>query len=257
MIAPVEITRDYRLDLYRGLALWLIFLAHVPGTIINKLTPWNYGFSDAAEAFVFVSGYANAFVYGRVMRQRGFLIAAAQVWRRTFEIYVAQMFLFMLFIGEIAWLSRGSHAFDDAMNIRVFYEHPDEAILAVLQLRFMPVNMDVLPVYIVLLIISPLLLWLLWRIPGVALAIAGALYLLANLSGLNLPAYPRAYWYFNPFAWQLVFVLGAWCGVGAADWVWSLLPGHGDRGQSIGPARLAALEIAAVTLTHSMWTAFT
>src|SRR5579863_2681498 len=114
MITPVDIARDYRLDLYRGLALWLIFLAHVPGTIINKLTPWNYGFSDAAEIFVFVSGYANAFVYGRVMKQRGFLIAAAHVWHRTFGIYVAQIFLFMLFIGEIACLSHGNHAFDDA-----------------------------------------------------------------------------------------------------------------------------------------------
>jgi hypothetical protein len=223
MVPPVEITRDYRLDLYRGLALWLIFLAHVPGSFLNKLTPWNYGFSDAAEIFVFVSGYANAYVYGRVMAQRGFWISAAQVWRRAFEIYVAQMFLFVVFVGEIAYLSRGTHAFDDAMNIRTFLEHPDESILAVLQLRFMPVNMDVLPVYIVLLAVSPPILWLLRRAPALGLGAAAIVYLLANIMGLNLPSYPRGHWYFNPFAWQLVFVLAMWCGLGAAGWVWSAI----------------------------------
>jgi hypothetical protein len=223
MVTAVEITRDYRLDLYRGLALWLIFLAHVPGSFLNKLTPWNYGFSDAAEIFVFVSGYANAYVYGRVMAQRGFWVSAAQVWRRAFEIYVAQMFLFVVFVGEIALLSHGTHAFDDEMNVRTFHEHPDESILAVLQLKFMPVNMDVLPVYIVLLAASPLVLWLLRRTPALALGAAGIVYLLANLAGLNLPSYPRGYWYFNPFAWQLVFVLGTWCGLGGAKWVWSAI----------------------------------
>src|SRR5579871_3898075 len=131
MLSPVEITRDYRLDLYRGLGLWLIFLAHVPGTFFQRFTPWNYGVSDATEVFIFVSGYTAAYVYGRVMAQCGFLVSAAQVWRRTLEIYVAHIFLFTVFIGEIAWLSHGSHAFDDAMNVRIFHEHPDESVLAV------------------------------------------------------------------------------------------------------------------------------
>ena len=87
---PVVIPRDLRLDLYRGGALWLIFLAHIPGTIINQIAPWKYGFSDPAEIFIFVSGYANAYVYGRVMGQRGFLAASAQIERRAFETYVAQ-----------------------------------------------------------------------------------------------------------------------------------------------------------------------
>jgi hypothetical protein len=69
MTKPVEIVRDLRLDLYRGVALWLIFLAHIPGNFVSRFVPFHYGFSDAAEIFVFVSGYANAYVYGRVMQQ--------------------------------------------------------------------------------------------------------------------------------------------------------------------------------------------
>lgn len=220
---PVVIPRDLRLDLYRGGALWLIFLAHIPGTIINQIAPWKYGFSDPAEIFIFVSGYANAYVYGRVMGQRGFLVASAQIERRAFETYVAQMFLFVILIGEVAWLSHGSHAFDDAMNIRILHERPDESILALMQLKFMPVNMDVLPLYIAMMAVSPAILWLLWKVPALALTGAVVLYAGANLLGLNFRAFPHGHWYFNPLAWQLLFVLGAWCGFGAATWVWSLV----------------------------------
>jgi hypothetical protein len=222
-VNPVEIPRDLRLDLYRGLALWLIFLGHVPGTIFNRIAPWNYGFSDPAEVFIFVSGYANAYVYGRVMEQRGFLVAGAQIMRHVFKTYVAQVFLFVMLIGEVYWLSQGSHGFDDAANIRILHERPDESILAVMQLRFMPVNMDVLPLYIVVLGASPVILWLLRKAPALAFAVAGAVYAAANLLGLNFPSFPRGHWYFNPLAWQLLFVIGAWCGLGAASWVWAMV----------------------------------
>jgi hypothetical protein len=220
---PVEIPRDFRLDLYRGYALWLIFLAHVPGTFVNRITPWNYGFSDPAEVFIFVSGYANAYVYGRVMEQRGFVVGGAQIVRRAFEAYVAQIFLFVILIGEVFWLSHGSHALDDAVSIRILHERPDESIVALLQLKFMPVNMNVLPLYVVVLAVSPAVLWLLRKMPAVALALAATVYAAANLFGLNFPSFPQGYWYFNPLAWQFLFVLGAWCGLGAADWVWSLV----------------------------------
>ena len=223
MVNPVEIPRDFRLDLYRGIALWLIFLGHVPGNILNRITPWDYGFSDPAEIFIFVSGYANAYVYGRVMEQRGFVVSAAQILRRAFETYVAQMFLFVIFIAEVALLSHGSHAFDDAMNIRFFRDDPVQSILAVTLLKFMPVNMDVLPLYIVVLAASPVMLWLLRRVPVVALLLSGAIYAIANLTGLDLPSYPKGHWYFDPLAWQFLFVLGAWCGLGAADWLWRLV----------------------------------
>src|ERR1700749_2867309 len=97
--------RDLRLDLFRGIALWLIFLDHIPSNIVNWITIRNYGFSDATEIFVFISGYTAAFVYGRAMRDRGFLVASARILRRAWQIYVAHIFLFTIFMAEIAYVA--------------------------------------------------------------------------------------------------------------------------------------------------------
>ena len=88
MPAPVVVTteRDLRLDLFRGIALWLIFLDHIPSNLVAWVTIRNYGFSDATEIFVFVSGYTAAFVYGREMLQRGFVVAGARILRRVWQI---------------------------------------------------------------------------------------------------------------------------------------------------------------------------
>ena len=97
--------RDLRLDLFRGIALWLIFLDHIPQNIANWFTIRNYGFSDATEIFIFISGYTAAFVYGRAMRERGVVIASARVLRRAWQIYVAHIFLFTIFMAEIAYVA--------------------------------------------------------------------------------------------------------------------------------------------------------
>jgi len=83
--------RDFRIDLFRGLSLWFIFLDHIPETYLNHLTPKNVGFSDAAEILVFLSGLASGSVYGGVARQAGMTTALFRVLRRAFEIYVAQI----------------------------------------------------------------------------------------------------------------------------------------------------------------------
>src|SRR5690349_11307068 len=80
--------RDLRLDFFRGLALWLIFLNHIPSNFVGWFTTRNFGFSDAAEMFVFISGYTAAFVYGRVMIERGFTVAGARILKRVWQIYV-------------------------------------------------------------------------------------------------------------------------------------------------------------------------
>ena len=97
--------RDLRLDLFRGLALWLIFIDHIPSNLVAWATLRNYGFSDATEIFVFVSGYTAAFVYGRAMLERGPLIASARILRRVWQIYVAHVFLFAIYIAEISYVA--------------------------------------------------------------------------------------------------------------------------------------------------------
>jgi len=219
-IAPVAVAggRDLRLDLFRGLALWLIFLDHIPQNVVNWFTLRNYGFSDATEIFIFISGYTAAFVYGRAMRERGFLISSARILRRAWQIYVAHIFLFTMFMAEIAYVTStfSNPLYAEEMNVLGFLKQPDIAILQAMLLKFRPVNMDVLPLYIVLLLLfPPVLRILLWQ-PAYALIGAAAVYVLALHYEINLPAYPEGEWFFNPFAWQLLFVFGAWCAVGGA-----------------------------------------
>src|SRR5260221_10979524 len=102
MPAPVITTgRDLRLDLFRGIALWLIFLDHIPSNVVAWGTIRNYGFSDATEIFVFVSGYTAAFVYGKEMGERGFMIAGAHILRRVWVIYEAPNILFWIYLPGI------------------------------------------------------------------------------------------------------------------------------------------------------------
>src|ERR1700752_4702730 len=105
MPIPARGERDLRLDLSRGLALWLIFLDHIPSNIVNWITIRNYGFSDAAEIFVFISGYTAAFVYGRAMQQRGFIVAGARILKRAWTVYIAHVFIFVVFMAQIAYLT--------------------------------------------------------------------------------------------------------------------------------------------------------
>ncbi len=217
---PIVTTgRDLRLDLFRGLALWLIFVDHIPQNIVNWLTIRNYGFSDAAEIFVFISGYTAAFVYGREMQTSGVIVASARILKRAWQVYVAHIFIFVIFLAEIAYLTRSfdNPLYNEEMGVFDFLNQPGDTLIQALLLKFKPVFMDVLPLYIVLLIAFPPVLWLLLHWPTAALAASVALYTASWNLSWNLPSYPSGVWFFNPLTWQLIFVFGAWCGVGGVD----------------------------------------
>lgn len=217
-VPAVTTERDLRLDLFRGLALWLIFLDHVPNNILAWFTIRNYGFSDATEIFIFISGYTAAFVYGRAMVDRGFIVAGARILKRTWQIYVAHVFLFSIYIAEIAYVASSfdNPLYAEEANALDFLKNPDVTILQALLLKFKPANMDVLPLYIVLLVMFPAVLWLLIRNASLALAASVVLYVATWEFGWNIASYPTGHWFFNPFAWQLLFVFGAWCALGGA-----------------------------------------
>ena len=214
---PIE--RDLRLDLFRGLALWLIFLDHIPSNIVSWITIRNYGFSDATEIFIFISGYTAAFVYGKAMLERGFIVSSARILKRAWQIYLAHILLFTIFVAEVAYVAKSfeNPLYAEEMNVLEFFQQPDVSIVEALLLKFKPVNMDVLPLYIVLLLLFPPALWLLQRAPTLALSLSVVLYAVTRELGWNLPAYPSGDWFFNPFAWQLLFVFGSWCALGGAE----------------------------------------
>jgi len=219
ILLPVGAERELRLDLFRGLALWLIFIDHLPPNLLTWFTIRNYGFSDATEIFIFISGYTAAFVYGRAMLESSFVVATARILRRVWQIYVAHVFLFTIFLAEISYVATRfeNPLYSEEMGIMDFLKQPDVTIVQALILRFRPVNMDVLPLYIVLMLFLPVILWLMkWR-ADVTLALSVALYAITWQYDLYLTAYPNGFWAFNPFAWQLLFVFGAWCALGGAS----------------------------------------
>jgi hypothetical protein len=210
--------RDLRLDFSRGIANWAIFLDHIPNNAVNWITTRNYGFSDAADLFVFISGYTASFVYAKMMIERGFIVGATRLWKRVWQLYVAHVILFVIYVAAIGWVA---YRYADAeiineFNLAHFIENPIQTLTQGLLLRFKPVNLDVLPLYIVLMGLFPPVLWLLLRKPDLTMLGSLVLYLAARQYGWNLSAYPVGTWYFNPFCWQLLFVFGAWFALGGA-----------------------------------------
>jgi len=201
--------RDLRIDVCRGIALWWIFLDHVPNNIGSWLTPRNYGFSDAAEVFMFISGVTCALAYGRARQREGWSGMISRSLRRGWEIYAT--FLLLTLACAIMVHLAGRDHLADASNTRILLEHPGATLARAAILQYHPVNTDILAVFVIYHVLFAPLLWLLLRAPNVTIGASLLLYSLVYVFGWSVPAWPNNVWFFNPLAWQLLIVLGAWC----------------------------------------------
>jgi hypothetical protein len=198
--------RDLRIDACRGIALWSIFLDHVPNNIGSWLTLRNYGFSDAAEIFMFVSGVTCALAYGAAWRREGWTGVIRRTLRRSWDIYVAFLLLTLACVILVHLTGRIA----DESNTRIFLDHPGTTIARAAVLQYRPVNTDVLPAFVLLHLLFAPLLWLLLRAPNATLCGSLVLYVSVHAFRWSVPAWPDGHWAFNPLAWQLLVVLGAW-----------------------------------------------
>ncbi len=201
--------RDLRLDACRGLALWFIFIDHIPDNGLAWLTLRNYGFSDTTEVFVFVSGYTCMLAYGGALREQGWPTIVARALRRSWEIYAAFLLLVVVYVVLI-WVAGGGSRYLDETNTRFFFGNPGVAMIHAVILQYTPVNTDILPTFVLLHLAFPALLWLMIRSRSAALATSLLLYLMVQMFSWHLPAWPTGELYFNPMAWQILFVFGAW-----------------------------------------------
>ncbi|MBN9040109.1 MAG: hypothetical protein BGP05_20595 [Rhizobiales bacterium 62-47] len=210
--------RDLRLDFFRGIANWAIFLDHIPDNAVNWITTRNYGFSDAADLFVFISGYTASFVYAKMMLERGFIVGATRLFKRVWQLYVAHVILFVIYIAAIGYVAQRYNDVEiiNEFNVAGLVENPIQTLTQGLLLRFKPLNLDVLPLYIVLMGFFPPVLWMMLRRPDLTMIGSLLLYFAARQFGWNFQAYPDGTWYFNPFCWQLLFMFGAWFALGGA-----------------------------------------
>ncbi|MBI2587070.1 MAG: OpgC domain-containing protein [Rhodospirillales bacterium] len=206
--------RDLRLDFFRGLALFCIFIDHIPGAWLGTFTIQITGLYDAAEVFIFISGYTAGLVYGRILDAEGPLIMTLRTYHRVWQLYVAHVFLFVMFMALVGNMTDATlnPIYVEEFRATDFLKEPGTAIVMALTLRFQPAFMDILPLYIVLLMMLPLFLIGVRGLKWLVLAASFALWLAVQVDkGIAIPTYPdpETKWFFNPFAWQLLFLIGA------------------------------------------------
>ena len=210
---------DARLYLTLGIATWSVFVDHIPNNVVNLLTLRNFGFSGAADLFVFVVGYGVAVIHGRIALERGYVVAATRIFRRVWRLYAAYVVLFVIYIDTIAYVASQSMAPEiiSDYNISGILDHPLRILVRGLVLQEEPLNLDLLQLMIPLMAFFPIALWGLLRRPNVTLALSVAFYFAARWFDWNFRTYPDQEWAYNPFCWQMLMVLGGWFAVTGAS----------------------------------------
>lgn len=210
---------DIRLYLFLGIANWFIFLDHIPNNVVSWISVRNYGFSGAADMFIFIAGYAASTLYARMALERGFIVGATRLFKRAWHLYAAYIVLFAIYIVAIGYVAEQYAAPDilGEFNVAGLIDHPVLILARGLLLQSKARNLDVLQLYIILIVFFPPVMWIMLRKPDLTMAGSVALYLAARQFDWNLPSFPDGSWYFNPFCWQLLFLLGARLALGGAD----------------------------------------
>ncbi|MGO9786707.1 MAG: OpgC family protein [Stellaceae bacterium] len=204
--------RDPRLDFFRGVAMFIIFIAHCRGNFLWDYIPARFGISDAANMFVFVSGMTAAIAFGGTFQSRGWPIGALRILYRCMQLYAAQLGMFFVVAMVVA---AGTKIFPDTDYIAVaqlqhFFADPQGALIGLFTLTYVPHYLDILPLYIVVLAMVPAAMALARLSPYLVLAASLALYVCAWVFQINFLANAddQRVWFFDPFAWQLIFFTG-------------------------------------------------
>ncbi len=204
--------RDLRIDFFRGLALIFIFIDHIPDNTWALGTLRNFGFADASEVFVLLAGYSAGLAYWSTTERGGFSAAFARASRRAREIYVWHIGVFVVSALLLYTAARlfNNPAYVNNIALSELAVAPMRTLASALALFYQPNMMNILPMYVVLMFWLPFVIVMLRRSVVLALSVSFAIWLVANVAGLNLPAHQRTEgWFFNPFAWQLLFTTGA------------------------------------------------
>lgn len=203
--------RDRRLDVFRGLALVTIFINHVPGTVYENFTSRNFGFSDAAEGFVLMSGIAAALAYSAPIRAGDFLGGLQRMWRRAGHLYNVHIVTVMIGLMVMAFGARflQADALIDQNNVAPIVEDPIGGLIGIAALTHQIGYFNILPLYAVLLFFGPFLIWIGLRSKPALFGLAVVMWIAAGTWRVNFPNYPNeGGWFFNPIAWAIIFCVG-------------------------------------------------
>lgn len=205
--------RDPRLDFFRGVAMVIILVAHIPGNSWANWMPSRFGFSDAAEMFVFCSGMASAIAFGATFSRQGWAVGIGRTAYRVWQVYWAHVGLFLAVAASVAALDTYGdfeNSYIDGLNLGPFFADPGTQLFGLFTLTYVPNYFDILPMYLVILAMIPAMIALARVHRGLFFGTSIGMWLVANLGLLPLPAEPWSdrEWFFNPFGWQLIFFTG-------------------------------------------------
>jgi hypothetical protein len=214
--------REHRVDFLRGIALATIFINHIPGNVLSHFTPVNFGFSDAAEIFVTLAGFAAAQAYFPTYAKGDRLAATLKSWRRAWLLYLCHIASTIACVAILAaaaiLFARPGYLADTIeplyVNVAPLFTDPPRGYIGLATLGHQLGYFNILPMYMVLLFAMPAIMALALHglLPLVTASVA--LWIAAGTFAVDLPNYPTpGGWYFNPFAWQILLVGGFALGV--------------------------------------------
>lgn len=220
--------RDLRLDFFRGIAMFIILIAHTPGNFLTSWIPARWGFSDATEIFVFCSGMASAIAFGGAFQRAGWVLGTSRVIFRVWQVYWAHVGLFFATLALTVYLTEldiTGRNYWGQLNLWMMFVESDKwdnsnILLSFMTLRYVPNYFDILPMYMIVLLIMPIIMLLarvnLWLV-AVFVGFVWIMGQTALLRSVGLGAYHFEFpaepwtdrtWFFNPFGWQLIFFTG-------------------------------------------------
>lgn len=209
---PVKRQRDPRLDVFRGIGMLIILVAHIPGNQWTLWIPARFGFSDATEMFVFLSGMASAIAFGRLFDREGLFMLTGRVAQRVWQIYWAHICVFIIIATLMAAAGNkpDGSSYIQSLNLVRFFNDPAPLLPGLLTLTYVPNYFDILPMYMVILVLMPLMLIAERAHRALPFLLMAALWLSAQMPLVHFPAEPwsERRWFFDPFGWQLLFFLG-------------------------------------------------
>lgn len=211
MTVPMVKIRDTRLDVFRALALLSIFINHIPGTVYEKFTHREFGFSDSAEAFVLISGLAVALAYSSKFVEGNRLLLSLKMARRSMTLYMAQLmttlFTLAIFGGAALYMKRPDLL--EQINIKTVLDQPAEALVGLVTLGHQLGYNNILSLYLVLMLFAPVMLYLSRISIALMLTISGAIWFAAGYFNIAPHNYPnQGVWFLNPLSWQFLFAIG-------------------------------------------------
>jgi hypothetical protein len=209
--ARIKRKRIPEIDFWRGFALIVILIDHVPRNGLDRLTPKNFGFSDAAEAFVFLSGVSVGLAYAPKLQNAGFGCLLKRCATRAANLYLVQIAIVACSIAIPLAAAKvvGDEGVALGQQLSRFLNAPVSSLVSAAALAYQPNYSGVLALYVVLMLWAPVVIFVASRSPVAALLVSVAVYIAGR--GRVGGDIDGAGWYFNPFAWQLVFAIGIIC----------------------------------------------